>query len=157
MWPCGYAAANRGTTCGWLSGAGIKLICRLLTQFLSASTLPPLPPTCRRDPLRGTGDGTCLPWVGSAPRYQPTANENIAPPAQQMPSGQNAAAGSRFNKGFMLDCAIRSEKNCKPFPLGEDRVGVRSRRGGGRGWSGRGLVRRCIRVRCRRLRRGRCV
>ena len=27
------------------------------------------------------------PWVGTTPWYQPTANEDIAPPAHQMPSG----------------------------------------------------------------------
>ena len=36
-----------------------------------------------RDPLRGTGYYTSQPWVGTALRYQPTANENIAPPARQ--------------------------------------------------------------------------
>ena len=33
--------------------------------------------------------GRIAPWVGTAPRYQPTANENIAPPAHQMPSGHD--------------------------------------------------------------------
>ena len=31
---------------------------------------------------------TSRPWVGTTPWYQPTANEDIAPPAHQMPSGQ---------------------------------------------------------------------
>ena len=32
-------------------------------------------------------DGHTAPWVGTTPWYQPTANEDIAPPAHQMPSG----------------------------------------------------------------------
>ena len=39
------------------------------------------------DPLRGTGGGGHRPWVGTTPWYQPTANENIAAPRHQMPSG----------------------------------------------------------------------
>ena len=43
-----------------------------------------------RDPLRGTGYYTSQPWVGTALRYQPTANENIAPPAHQSRSAANS-------------------------------------------------------------------
>ena len=46
-----------------------------------------VPPQDAEMPSGQQVDGHTAPWVGTTPWYQPTANEDIAPPAHQMPSG----------------------------------------------------------------------
>ena len=77
-------------------------------EGISAPTLTQPPPTHRRDPLRGTVDGVCQPWVGSAPRYQPTANENIAPPAHPMSSGQKCPTPRSFPPAIVKTIRVDS-------------------------------------------------
>ena len=52
---------------------------------ISAQTC--IPPVDAEMPSGQQVDGHTAPWVGTTPWYQPTANEDIAPPAHQMPSG----------------------------------------------------------------------
>ena len=90
---------------------GAALMRRRRFIFVSPRVLPRsglLPGVCADMvfvPRRGSLRRTCIPlvyaempsgqqvmvaprpWVGTTPWYQPTANENIAPPAHQMPSG----------------------------------------------------------------------
>ena len=90
---------------------GAALMRRRRFIFVSPRVLPRsglLPGVCADMvfvPRRGSLHRTCIPlvyaempsgqqvmvaprpWVGTTPWYQPTANEDIAPPAHQMPSG----------------------------------------------------------------------
>ena len=69
-----------------------------------------------RDPLRGTGYYTSQPWVGTALRYQPTANENIAPPARQSRSAAyhdeapHRAISAAFHAFFIAGGVVRCER-----------------------------------------------
>ena len=86
LWCAGGAIFSLAPGCcrGAVAPGGVVVHDLRSRDGISAQNVPP------QDAEMPSGqqvDGHTAPWVGTTPWYQPTANEDIAPPAHQMPSG----------------------------------------------------------------------